>query len=137
MGGPVRSSPLSGLFIGASRPTSASAEASAIVFALLWLLSNIGKPEFASLKGVTVLYDSTFAAGITFFFSQSLVHPALAELGTTLTKMLSSKVQIKAAHVKGHSGNPWNELADRVSEAVSVTEVHESTNILQYIRTRL
>ena len=100
-------------FIGATVHTNGTAEMSAILWALLWVM------QCPPLRGmsVEVHMDSTYAGGIAALATQARVNRALAQLTQTLAVIAARFAHVTFLHVKAHSGHPWNEMVDRVASA--------------------
>ena len=97
-------------FIGAASLSNFSAEMSAIVWAASWTI-GVECP-------CCIHYDSTGAANTATGEWQSKKHVQLAQVALATVALSGAGRSREFKHVKGHSGNPWNEMADRVADAV-------------------
>ena len=98
-------------YIGATKHTNISAELSGALHALLFSLSVCKCP--------VIIYPDLIGVVHIFYKAQSYKdHPAASEALALLSSIARHR-NISCVHVKGHSGNPWNELADRCAAAVS------------------
>ena len=98
-------------FIGAERATSITGELSAIAWALLWALAHAGDKEVRVY--VDCMPAMNHAADVSFLS----VHPVLGGLISYIASCFKPG-QLQFAHVKGHNGQPWNELADFTAKSV-------------------
>ena len=94
------------------RSTNNTAEVSAIIFALRHARTLI------NCKAVRIRFDSQYAANMTMGIwkpkkglNEKLIQTAKAELNKTERGM-----QVSWKHVKGHSGNKWNDRADELAD---------------------
>ena len=108
------------MFIGSERWTNNTAEMSAAVEFLLWLLSNTESPNpvivpytSTSLTATVILHtDSRYVMGIVLgkFRARENIH--LATLLRHLWRRASRIFNLHIVWVKGHSGDVGNDLAD-------------------------
>ena len=104
-------------YIGATKPDSRNAELSALTWSLLWTIANC---ESLGLLSVTLHFDSTtagFAANGLWGtggdqLAQKARHLAQACEACTTT------APVYWRHVKAHAGQPWNECADSIADAM-------------------
>ena len=109
-GGPVR---LNGhaCYLGAECFDNISAEFSAIAWALMW------SHQTSETTPVHLHFDCMAAGDAAAGSANVVAHAALSACVRTLAFMLEQTRPVSYSHVKGHSGQPWNELADRVANA--------------------
>ena len=104
-------------FIAATEPDSRNAELSALTWSLLWTIANW---ESLGLLSVTLHFDSTTAGfatnGLWSTGSDPLAQKArhLAQACEACTAI----VPVYWKHVEAHAGQPWNECADSIAEAM-------------------
>ena len=110
--GPVTLNKNSTSFVGAVRSTNNTAEVSAIIFALRHARTLRG------CQAVRICFDSLYAANMTKGtwkpkkgLNERLIQMAKEELRKTKDMM-----QVSWRHVKGHSGNKWNDRADELAD---------------------
>lgn len=86
------------------------AELTALAWAFVWALQSCYE-DFAvysdSLTSVNLLQGEAASAG----------HDKLCQVVLALYVALGKERMVTVAHVRGHSGNPWNELADAMARA--------------------
>ena len=63
-------------------------------------------------------YDCLPAGHACFGFWQSSTQPRLAAMMAGLSQLANCLLPVGGQHVKGHAGQPWNEMADAVAKAV-------------------
>eukprot|EP00397_Hematodinium_sp_SG-2012_P032513 GEMP01034622.1.p1 GENE.GEMP01034622.1~~GEMP01034622.1.p1 ORF type:complete len:320 (+),score=44.48 GEMP01034622.1:546-1505(+) len=106
--GPVITDPKSPFFYGAECGSNNTAELSAMVEALLWLLSS-------SVATATMCYDSKYAAMIMTMVYRAHKNVELAGNLQKLYVQAKKVMKISIKKVKGHSNNPGNDAADRLA----------------------
>ena len=113
--GPVLVQSFDPLWIGATVHTNNTAELSAIGEACRWLLNTMEAPRPQNLRAAHLFYDSTYAFGV----ATRLIHPtenhSLADTVADLVNRVRRLISLEFHHVKGHSGAPGNEVADRLA----------------------
>ena len=98
--------PNSGTVCAAANPSSTSSELAGLVWALLWAIATF--PQVP----VTFYTDSTSAIGLTIGHFCPAGESQLATLAAMLFRYKATRCAASCRHVKAHSGDPWNELAD-------------------------
>ena len=104
---------------------SMAAEMSAMCWSILWTIQsrrNFDTTTFA------YWYEYTSVAGIAFQHFQSSSQVMLADYLRNLAILLSNVMSVHHFHVHGHSGHPWNELADKLCDAVGCKHAHKSVD---------
>ena len=111
LGGWVSNSSGDGVSVGVRELNSLSAELQAHLFARLLLVQS---EFFGEVRDVQIGFDNMSAAAAAASFgtpcSELFVHKLCAACNVLLLKTRD----ITTFHVKGHSGHPWNDLADSV-----------------------
>jgi len=95
------------LFLGSTCGTNNTGELSAIGMALRWLIEMD-----TSHTRCTVLYDSKYAANIAQGLYKAEKNQDLARTVQGFFKTVKAARPIVFEHVKGHSGDKWNDRAD-------------------------
>merc|ERR1712008_61988 len=95
------------LFVGSTCGTNNTGELSAIGMALRWLIE-----EDLSTTRCTILYDSKYAANIAQGLYKAEKNQELARTVQGFFKTVKAVRPIVFEHVKGHSGDKWNDRAD-------------------------
>ena len=108
-------------FVGAQydpRTASYAAEASALLWACLWCLQIPIKDRPAS---IVVGYDNKPVGGIAFKAYSPSCQPKLAKNLACIASALhlDETIGIHHEHVQGHSGHPWNEMADKLCDVAA------------------
>ena len=85
-----------------------AAELSAQAYTYLWAM----QANFIGTKTITVHYDSTYASGTIDGSMASKAHSSLIEFAKGCLSYLRARFQVMSKWVQGHSGDPWNEMAD-------------------------
>ena len=96
------------------------AEMTALVWSMLWCLAHaMGRncPVYSDCL-MTVQYIN----GTASFEADNY----LAKLMVNVADLFKRSCAGKVAHIKGHSGNPWNEMADSVPKAIGKNSIHPS-----------
>jgi ribonuclease HI len=104
-----------------------SSELSAIGEALIWLRDNL--EETKHYTDVVINYDSEYAAkSITGEFNGLKNQNLYLNIRKILEQLRNerSSLQISFKHVKGHSNDPWNDLADKLANRGSSGETCKS-----------
>ena len=93
--------------------TNNVAELTAFTRGLQWA----HKHDIADGHPVCMRYDSTYAAMIATGVWKAKKHKALAEEARSAWRSLHAKLRgrLWTKHVKGHSGDNWNNRADRLA----------------------
>ena len=102
-------------FLGACNESdnqSFTAELTALIWALVWVCQNRSEGMFQ------VWSDNKAALGIVSDESLSSVQKILAEVVGNLGATVLPRISM-FGHVVGHSGQPWNELADTLCDHMS------------------
>jgi len=108
--GPVVSDKFSDFFIGSEKGSNNTGELSGLVESLLWLI------EFAAGKNALLMYDSGYAAKACCGRNKIEKNRELATFGKYLYHTArGTGIILNLEHVKGHSNNVGNDLADRLA----------------------
>ena len=102
-------------FLGACNESdnqSFTAELTALIWALVWVCQNPSEGMFQ------VWSDNKAALGIVSDQSSSAAQKDLAEVAGHLGATVLPRISM-FGHVAGHSGQPWNELADTLCDHMS------------------
>lgn len=95
-------------FLGATVGTNNTGELSAIAMSLKWMLE-----VEESAAPCTIFYDSDYAANIAQALWRAKENLALAKTVQQLLRDVRQRRKVSFKHVKGHSGNPGNDRADK------------------------
>lgn len=106
--GPVEFDKANPLFLGCTCGTNNTGELSAIGMALRWLV----EADLSSLA-CTIFYDSKYAANIAQAIWKAEKNEDLARTVQGFFRVAKAARSIAFKHVKGHSGDQWNERADK------------------------
>jgi len=94
--------------------TSNLAELVAFTRALQWATHT----RYAAGRPICIRYDSTYAAMIASGTWRAKKHKAMAEEARgawiTLKRVIGERLWMR--HVKGHSGHPYNDIADKLAD---------------------
>lgn len=108
--GPVLYNRADPLFLGATCGTNNTGELTAVAMALKW----VEEMEPTGIVPCRVLYDSKYAANIAQGLWRASGNVELAENSQACLKDATAKGrQVSFEHVKGHSGDTYNDRADR------------------------
>eukprot|EP00969_Alexandrium_andersonii_P087328 3852475-Alexandrium_andersonii.AAC.1 len=109
--GPVILDSASDEFLGAEVASNNTGELSGICEALLWLRDweHAGRPA-------VICYDSVYAAKRTSGEINARENLGLVHCAKTLLREGKAKRKATMKHVKGHSGEQWNEAVDRLAK---------------------
>jgi len=105
--GPVVFDKDDALFLGSTCGTNNTGELSAIGMALRWLI----EVDLSNTR-CTILYDSKYAANIAQGLYKAEKNQELARTVQGFFKTVKAARPIVFEHVKGHSGDRWNNRAD-------------------------
>ena len=98
-------------FLGATKASALTAEGSAICWALLWWLQS----GIQTHAGLTI-HSDCLPAGLHMSGEAGWRHhPIMASILRGLATIAACYAHVAFQHVKGHSGDPFNELADRIA----------------------
>jgi ribonuclease HI len=106
------------LFLGSTCGTNNTGELSAIGMALRWLIE-----VDRSNTRCTILYDSKYAANIAQGIYKAEKNQDLARIVQGFFKTVKAARPIVFQHVKGHSGDRWNDRADRNADRGAAGEL--------------
>jgi len=95
-------------FLGCTCGTNNTAELSSIGMALRWLV----EAEVTDMQ-CTILYDSKYAANIAQGIWRAEKNTDLARTVQGFLRLAKAARPVVFEHVKGHSGDKWNDRADR------------------------
>ena len=111
--GPVITTPGERGYLGAEIGTNNTGELSAMVEALRWALHAEGARRFGV---ITIWYDSEYAYGQVTGTNRARKNVLLVRYARLLRSRTERVREVRFQHVKGHSGDPGNEAADRAAE---------------------
>jgi ribonuclease HI len=100
-------------FLGAKAATSFTAEVSGLAWALAISL------DFPAAVPATFHYDNVSAAMTTQMAWSSPDNEKLITTARVAHIVAASRRLLRYCHVRGHSGQPWNEYVDRVADSVN------------------
>ena len=101
-------------YIGATSADSVSAELSAFVWAMLYIIACV--PIDARCE---ILYDSEYAAGAVSSSARISTHSDLSRIASSLYHVISIRTDISLSHIKSHWWQPGNEFVDCIADAFS------------------
>ena len=104
-------------WIGAEVGSNNTAELSAIIYALRWVITQC--PD----ASITIRGDSMYALNITNGSWKAKENKVLANKAQEIWKEANKLVDIKLAHIKAHTGHRWNERADHLAFRVQSDQV--------------
>ena len=110
--GPVVTTPGERGYIGAEVGTNNTGELSAMVEALRWVLHAEEARRFGA---AVVWYDSEYAYGQVSGVNRARKNVLLVQYARLLRSRVERIAEVSFQHVKGHSGDPGNEAADRAA----------------------
>lgn len=103
----------SSLYLGADGDVrSFHAEITGCIFALLWVA------QLGTSVPTAVYIDNLSALNVADSAWRASGNKTIVTFSHAAAALARSKSTVTLAHVRGHSGNPWNELADRVAAAI-------------------
>ena len=128
--GRVIISPEFDLFIGASKNSNNTAELSALGNAFLWTLDFISKGSADQVYHFLFRSDSKYAVKAILGRSSDKENSVLIRKCQSFLNALIKKcsVTLEFSFVKGHSGNFWNDLADKLASKGQREKLIESVN---------
>lgn len=98
-------------YIGAEKMSNNTAELSAIYHALKW-----ANRAWTTSPEITICYDSEYAAKSVIGEFNGEKNKTLITACRNLLKEASNKSTIKFKHIKAHSGNEYNDMADELAK---------------------
>jgi ribonuclease HI len=98
-----------GGWLGAEVGSNNTAELSAMICALKWVITKCPNSE------ITIRADSMYALRITDGSWKAKENKTLASRSQSMWNEAKSLVNLESAHVKAHSGHRWNERADHLA----------------------
>lgn len=120
--GPVQLDQSAADFLGAEVCSNNTGELSAICHALQWLSAQDSK------QPAVICYDSKYAANQAQGLNQAHKNKALSGKSRSLLKLARQGRAVRFLHVKGHSGNQWNDVADRLANVGATGSRSESNS---------
>ena len=114
--GPVTTSSEETLFFGAEVGSNNTAELSAIINALRWVLSS------GIQSRVEICTDSKYAGNISSGIWKAKANLALVSCVRRFWEEVSEIMPISWRHVKAHRGHRWNERADHLAYRATLGE---------------
>ena len=105
-------------YVGVELVGNYTAELSGIVWALAWIM------QMTDATPATIHYDCVSAAIVAAGEWKSSKEEKLSTVALTCYRLASQRRALTVKHVKGHSGQPWNEYADRVAAAITSAKTH-------------
>lgn len=97
-------------YVGAEVKPNNTGELTAILKSLIWLRDYEGTDRPA-----IIFYDSTYAANIARGRCKNNKNKTRANNTQTLLNSIAKTRNIEFVNVKGHSGNRWNDYADKLA----------------------
>ena len=98
--------------------TNNSAELTSAIQILCWCISIDSWFESNSIESlieIEVCYDNVLVEMAGNGVADFKVNRQIASLASLLASICRQRFALRFRHIKGHSGNPWNELADRLA----------------------
>ena len=118
------------MFLGSQVKDSFNAELSALCWSLLWLL------QVPHVPAAQLHYDCQGAASSVQSYRSSSTNCAIVDFAKVMYFYATTYLVIELLHVKGHSGQPWNEHSDRIcahlllGDATSLAEKNAAHTIV-------
>ena len=107
--GAVLTDPQHARWLGAKVGSNNTGELTAILEGAVWAFHN------PTVQAVDFRYDSKYAAKLAAGEWEPTANLLLAAAGRQAIKQLQSRVAVTFTHVKAHTGEIWNERADRLA----------------------
>eukprot|EP00435_Cladocopium_sp_Y103_P051884 s3226_g16.t1 len=106
-------------------PSAPRAEATAILLALRWACALVHQAHYDTFP-IVFHYDSVYAGNAAQGKCLSTLNQDLTHIVRSLSLWLEqlTYVTLEWQHVRGHSGDPWKDLADAVSVQAVRSAVH-------------
>ena len=123
--GPVHLDPTAEGFVGASKLSNNTAEGQGLVEALMWLAHASSVPRGAL---VLVRPDSKLVVDWAMGLTAAHSNQELVANLRRIYSQVSSVWNVRWAHVKGHSGHIWNDVADALAVRGCTGEMSGFTN---------
>eukprot|EP00435_Cladocopium_sp_Y103_P007934 s2283_g2.t1 len=115
-------------------PSAPRAEATAVLLSLQWACALITQCGYDRVP-IVFHFDSVYAGHAAQGRCLSVLNQDLTQIVRSFALWLEQLtfVKLEWMHVRGHSGNPWNDLADAISvraarNAIVTTVLHELEN---------
>ena len=108
-----------GIDLDPKETSSTTIELIGILWACIWVLFYYGpvnqsvQPD--NMPNFVIFCDSTSAVGLALGEFDPSVNQELAYLAYTFQDLARRRFGVCLLHVRGHAGNPWNEMADRIA----------------------
>ena len=115
MGGKVVCEPNHPQYIGAEVADNFTAEVSGCVWGQVWATQF----KFSPSTVIASRIDCISAAAVVFADQFPKANELLVSVGGAVLQTLKTLVEVVWVHVKGHSGHPWNEGADRIAAHIA------------------
>ena len=112
-------------YVGATVCNNFVAEVNAIAWAVLWYV------QFPFHVSVSINYDCTPAADVIAGRANARNHCCTLKLSRAVLRACCT-CPVAWSHVKGHSGNPWNELCDALANGVADGRVSGSPEVFPH-----
>ena len=120
-GGPVLVGRFTPGWVGALHPDSLAAEFMGLIWGVWTALKFVEELRDAGRPAPTCLFrfDNKCAGGVAFSTWECSREPVLSRVAAGLARLLAARTLVRAEHVPGHEGDPWNEAADAVCTTLS------------------
>ena len=115
--GPVVCNPAGRGYLGAEVGSNNTGELSAVCEALLYIRDTFSGCE------VCIYHDSTYAVNVITGEMKAKKNKALVEKGAVLLLEARSFCDVTFQHVKAHSGDKWNDVADALAKRGATGDV--------------